>query len=343
MENFSDNIKNQTPFTFLLSAIKPYKWYYLLMMQAPFANGIYSLLYNYAIKLIIDSFATAEIVAIADIFWPIVLFIFSCFYLEISWRIHNFAAWKTMPYLMQDIMNAVNNYVFNHSYNYFQNSLGGAITSKIKGINDGAQKIHNAFEFNVSNPTIMTVFTGIALAIVNLQLFLVVLIFVIIQGCLAIAFGRVLNKIEQDKENIWHSIIGNIADNIANVFTIFAHGRNRAENSRIDQIYCKKYIPTSLKWHKIDFIMSCIMGACYVCLMIVLLFYLIYLKNHQQISVGDIAFVFSLTYIFSDSSWKMINAIKDFTKDVANFRSSFSIMQITKNPIDKADAKELVI
>ncbi len=313
------------------------------MMQAPFANGIYSLLYNYAIKMIIDNFATAEIVVITDIFWPIVIFIFASIYLECSWRIHNFAAWKTMPYIMQDIMNAVNNYVFSHSYSYFQNSLGGAITSKIKGINDGAQKIHNAFEFQVSNPVIMTVFTGTALAIVNLKLFLIVLIFVIIQGSLAIAFGRVLNKIEQDKENIWHSIIGNIADNIANVFTIFAHGRNRSENSRIDQIYREKYIPASLKWHKIDFIMSCITGLVYIAFVVGLLFYLILLKNNQEISVGDIAFVFSLTYIFCDSSWKMIVAIKDFTKDLANFRSSFSIMQNPQNPIDKIDAKELVI
>jgi ATP-binding cassette subfamily B protein len=86
-----------------------------------------------------------------------------------------------------------------------------------------------------------------------------------------------------------------------------------------------------------------IAGGVGIAFIVGLLFYLILLKNNQEISVGDIAFVFSLTYIFSDSSWKMIVAIKDFTKDLANFKSSFSIMQNPQNPIDKADAKELVI
>ncbi|WP_236870011.1 hypothetical protein [Candidatus Bandiella numerosa] len=49
--------KPQKVLSFLWSVIKPYKWWYLLMLQAPFANAIFPLIYNYAIKVLIDLFA----------------------------------------------------------------------------------------------------------------------------------------------------------------------------------------------------------------------------------------------------------------------------------------------
>jgi len=125
---------------FLWSAIKPYKWWYLLMMQAPFSNAVYPLIYNYAIKLLIDLFTQNVQITAVMAFWPVFLFIFANVLLETCWRIHNFAAWRSMPYIMQDVMNKVYDYVSNHSYQFFQNNLTGTIISKVKGINDGCQR-----------------------------------------------------------------------------------------------------------------------------------------------------------------------------------------------------------
>lgn len=313
------------------------------MMQAPFANGIYSLLYNYSIKLLIDLFSQNNQITSGMAFLPVFWFVFASVYLETAWRLHNLAAWKSMPYIMKNVMNRVNNYLMGHSYTYFQNNLTGSVVSKVKGINDGAQKIHNALEFGVSNPCIMTVFTGIALAIVNLKLFCIVVGFVSVQGSISFSFGKRLNKIEQDKESAWHAIVGRIADNISNVFTVFAYGKARQENKKVSKMYDEIYVPSSLKWHKVDFIMSCTTAFIYCVFVWSLLLYLIHLRNTAQITIGDIAYTLSLTYIFVDNSWRAINAIKDFTKDLANFKASFVIMQTTQGVIDKPDAKEFVI
>ena len=102
------------------------------MMQAPFANAIFPLIYNYAIKLLIDLFAAKSQITLHSAIYPVLLFIGVNAWLEICWRIHNFAAWKSMPYIMQNVMNKVYNYVLNHSYRFFQNNLTGTITSKVK-------------------------------------------------------------------------------------------------------------------------------------------------------------------------------------------------------------------
>jgi ATP-binding cassette subfamily B protein len=326
--------KPQKALSFLWSVIKPYKWWYLLMLQASFANAIFPLIYNYAIKLLIDLFAAKSQITLHSAIYPVLLFIGVNACLEICWRIHNFAAWKSMPYIMQNVMNKVYNYVLNHSYRFFQNNLTGTITSKVKGINDGCQQIHNALEFQVSKPVLTTIVTGIGLACVNWKIFLLVIIFAIIQGSVSIFFGKKLNSIETAKENAWHKVVGYMADNISNIFTICSYAKKQHEEYKVNAQYEKNYKPLALKWHKIDFIMSCLQATIYVIFMALLFIYMIHLRNNGDISVGDIAFIMAMAYVFLDNTWVAINAIKDFSQTTARFISSFSIMQIPQEIID---------
>ena len=328
---------------FLWSAIKPYKWWDLLMMQAPFSNAVYPLIYNYAIKLLIDLFTQNAQITAAMAFWPVFLFIFANILLETCWRIHNFAAWRSMPYIMQDVMNKVYDYVSNHSYQFFQNNLTGTIISKVKGINDGCQKIHNGLEFQVSKPVLVTIFTGVGLAIASLPIFVVVMIFSIIQGSVAVFWGKKLNKIENEKEDSWHKIIGQISDNITNIFTIFSYATKQKEAQAISDRYDKTYKPAALEWCRVDFIMSVLMTVIHWTFMISLFVYMIHLRNKGNIGVGDIAFIMSLTYIFIDAMWQSINAVKDFSHTIAAFKSSFSVLQIPQEIIDKPNVSELLV
>lgn len=326
--------KPQTVLSFLWSVIKPYKWWYLLMMQAPFANAVFPLIYNYAIKLLIDLFAAKSQITLQAAVYPVLLFIGVNAWLEICWRIHNFATWKSMPYIMQNVMNKVYNYVLNHSYRFFQNNLTGTITSKVKGINDGCQQIHNALEYQVSKPVLTTIVTGVGLACVNWKIFLVVIIFAIIQGSVSIFFGKKLNLIETAKENAWHKIVGYMADNISNIFTICSYAKKQHEEEEVNAQYEKNYTPLALKWCKIDFIMSCLQAMIYLIFMALLFIYMIHLRNNGDISIGDIAFIMAMAYVFIDNMWAAINTIKDFSHTIARFISSFSIMQIPQEIID---------
>ncbi len=336
-------LKSPTIPSFLWSTIKPYKWWYLLMMQAPFANAIFPLVYNYSIKLLIDLFATKSQITLHMAIYPILLFVGINTWLEICWRVHNFAAWKSMPYIMQNVMNKVYTYVSNHSYGFFQNNLTGTVTGKVKGINDGCREIHNALEYQVSKPVLTTCVSGVALACVNWKIFLLVLIFAFIQGYVSIFFGKKLNRIETAKENAWHKIIGYIADNISNIFTISSYAKGHYEAYKVNHQYEKQYKPLALEWCKVDFIMSCMQATIYIVFIALLFLYMISLKNNNDISIGDIAFVMSMAYIFLDNMWASINAIKDFSHTIARFVSSFSIMQIPQNIIDKPHAEKLKV
>lgn len=159
------------PIPFLWSIIKPYKYLYFIMMLAPFANGVYPIIYSYAVKLLLDLFTQDQIITVDQSFKPVMVFLSAQVVLDSAWRAHNFAQLKVMPHVFQDMMDKICTHCFNLPYTYFQNNLSGSIVSKIKGIGDNYFKMHQALEYQVTAPILITIFSGIALAYVNINIF----------------------------------------------------------------------------------------------------------------------------------------------------------------------------
>ncbi len=120
--------------TFLWSIIKPYKWWYLLMMQAPLINCTYKIFSTYAVKLVVDTFTSSAIPEYSDFIFPITVFISSILIMEMGWRVSHFAWMKSQPFVRANIVAKSYDYIQNHSYVFFQNTQSGSIVSKIKGI-----------------------------------------------------------------------------------------------------------------------------------------------------------------------------------------------------------------
>ena len=139
--------------SFFWQHIKPYKWYYLAMIQAPILGSFYPFIYNYALKLFLDAMTSAQSFHYDIVIWPITLFLGTQFALEIIWRTSQVAEWKAEPKVRRSILLGSYEYVQQHSYSYFQDHFIGAISSKIKSILDGYDKFwaefHHGFLFKI--------------------------------------------------------------------------------------------------------------------------------------------------------------------------------------------------
>ncbi len=313
------------------------------MMIAPFANGVYPIIYNYAVKLLIDLFTQNQHISFTQSLQPISLFIGGQIILDGAWRAHNFAQLKCMPYIFQNIMDKVCKHCFNLSYSYFQNNLSGSIVGKIKGIGDNYFEMHQAVEHQLSKPLLITLFSGTALAFTNIKIFLFVLAFTAIYAPVAFSFFTKLAKMEQAKQDSWYHLFGTVADRIANIFTIFSFATKQRELQKIQDYYDDIHNPLTIKYYKYDLIISIILCLFYWVFLISLFCYVIYMRNSGEISVGDIAFIMSMTFLFTENSWNTTMEIKDFLENIAAFRSAFTIMRIPQEQIDKPNATSLQI
>ena len=91
-------------FAFFWETMKPYKWWYLLLLQAPILSAFYFLFYHYSIKLLVDTIISIKEFSAQPFIFPIALFLFSDIYLNILWRISNIAAWKCLPFTTSAII-----------------------------------------------------------------------------------------------------------------------------------------------------------------------------------------------------------------------------------------------
>jgi ATP-binding cassette subfamily B protein len=313
------------------------------MMFAPFANGVYPIMYNYAIKLLINLFTQNQHIILAQSWQPIALFVCAQAMLDFAWRAHNFAQLKCMPYIMQNMLGQVCKHCFNLPYTFFQNNLSGSVVGKIKGIGDNYYKIHQALEYKLSKPLLITLFSGIALACTNVKIFFFVVAFTAVYSPLAFKFFTKLARMEQAKQDSWYQLFGTVADRITNIFTIFSFATKQHELKKIQDYYDDVHNPLVIKYYKYDLIVSIILGLLYLVFLISLFFYVIHLRNNGEISIGDIAFVMSMTFFFSESCWHATMEIKDFLENIAAFRSAFAIMQVEEDTIDKPNSTELKV
>jgi len=335
--------KNHTIISFLWSIIKPYKYHYLVMMFAPFASSLYPIMYNYAVKMLIDLFADGQHITFTQSWQPIALFVGAKVIIDGAWRAHNLAQLKCMPYVLQNMLDNVCKHCFNLPYTFFQNNLAGSVVGKIKGIGDNYYKMHQALEFQLSIPLLVTLFSGIALALTNIKIFLFIVIFTAIYSPMAFKFFTKLARMEREKQNSWYHLFGTVADSITNIFTIFAFSAKQRELQKTRDYYDNIHNPLVIKYYKYDLIVSIILALFYWVFLISLFCYVIYLRNNGEISLGNIAFIMSLTLLFTDNSWKTTMKIKDFLEDIAAFQAAFTIMKIPQDTIDKDNAKELKI
>ncbi len=228
---------NDSIASFLWQIIKPYRYHYLIMSLAPICSATFPLLYNYGVKLLIDLFINNEQISINQAFWPVFWFITAHVISDGSWRIHNYAQLKAMPYIFQRIAEKTCNHVFYLPYTYFQNNLAGSIIGKIRGIGDNYTKLHRAMEYELTKPLLISIFSGVILACTNIKVFLFIAAFFLFYTPLAIKFFKKLAIIEKEKQESWYHLFGTIADKIQNIFNIFSFATKQREITKIKNYY----------------------------------------------------------------------------------------------------------
>lgn len=324
-------------YSFLWSVIKPFKWLYAAMLSAPLLSAFYDVGNNYALKLVIDAFSADEVVSYESLALPIAIFIGAQILIDVVWRAADIAEWKAEPYVRQALLAEVFSYVQHHPYAFFQNTPAGTITSRIKGILDGYDNfwaaMHHDFTPRIANTVILTA----VLAFVNVKVCLLVALWALAFFAIMYHFSKRLAKLSFYNANDRHSILGLIADNIANILTIFSFATRKHELKRLHRVIEKSFIPSNIRVYKYSFYSNIVAGLMYWVMLVSLFLFMIHLRINNQASNGDIVFVMGITLKMSMELWQLIQRMQNFMKNIGDFKSSFTIMQI---PHDKKDNNE---
>lgn len=336
-------MKENTILSFLWQVIKPYKWWYLLMMQAPIIGAFYNVANMYSLKLVVDAFGKSVVPEYSDLLYPISLYIGAILMMELAWKISQFSWMKSQPFVRIDITSKAYDYVQHHSYTFFQNTHSGSISSKIKGIVTGYNNLWHGVHHNLTNPLLQVLVVLFSLAFINVQLFIFMAIWCAIFFPIMLKMSLKISKLATQTTDSQHKAMGFIADNISNIFSIFSFTAHSRELKRINKFLKCDVAPKDYAWCKLELKQALIGIAFYVSMLASLFIFMIHLRRINAVTTGDFVFVMTVTYHLVDGIWNLLNQVGDFVGKLGDFKSSFSILQTPQGVIDKKDAKELIV
>lgn len=314
------------------------------MLIPPIFSSFYPFTYNYSIKMLLDILTEGNgTPSYQQMMVPIVVFLGANVSLEFIWRISHIAAWRSLPYVRKSILLHTYNYVQNHSYRYFQNNFTGAITSKIKGVISGYDKLWAEVHHGLGLISLKVLVNLTFLMMVNIRLGIFLFAWSTCFFSIMFKLSKKLDKLAFAESESQHAMIGKISDKIMNIISIFSFAAYKRELNLLDEHVSKDFIPKQVKLYKYDFKVQIIGGILYCIKFFVLLLYTIHLKLNGLITVGDFAFVFGLALTLSDDMWRATISFQDFLREIGDLRSAFSIVFVPQERLDLPNAQTLYI
>lgn len=328
---------------FLWQVIKPYRWWYVLMLQAPVLTAFYIFANNYSFKLIVDVFSSETITSYHQLLFPILLFIIAQITLDVVWRISDFAEWKAEPYARQRLLSSAYNYVQYHSYNYFQNTPSGTVISKLKGLLDGYDSVFANIHHIVGKHFCVVIVSVFVLLVVNLSVFCFMLAWCVLVMAIMLPMALKLNELSSNSAESKHQVIGALSDNITNIFSLFYFAKRRFEHQRVTQLMSNDFVPRQIALYKYDFKFNLIGSVLYWFMLIAVFLFMIYLRTQGEISTGDFLFVMLTAITISFDLWTLMSSLCTFLKEIGDFKSSFNILALPHETVDDVQAKAIQI
>jgi len=310
------------------------------MFQIPMVTVAFNVLNSYALKLIVDNGSN---ITKSTLIYPIAIFIGIALLQEVVCRAGQWAFIKSQPFIRGEIITKAYEYVQNHSYTFFQNTHSGAITSKIKGIVSGYDDLFEFIWWKITNPLVMCIFGTLSLVYINLQLSLLVLVWCTLFFIVGLRMLPKLSALSTQSNDLKHTTIGFIADNISNIFTIFSFATKQRELNKINAFACGEVADLDYKKNVYQFKFACVKGLLFIGMIATVFGYTAYLRYINHITVGDFAYVVTIVYKIVYDIWDLSEHVGGFFDTLGDFKSSFSILQAPQETFDKTDAKELII
>lgn len=336
--------KNQTVFSFVKEATKPFRIYINILLFIAVFCAIENSLFPFLTKLLIDKVANTQ--NLENIFSEnigiVSAFIALIFAPGLLWRLADYSFIQMEPGLKKNIsINAIT-ILHQQSQNFFQNNFAGSLTNKIKDLASSTPTIINVFIFNFVTVFFILIFAFITLFSIHKYFALALIFWSSLFILVSIKYAKMAVKYSSDLANHSTKITGNIVDMIGNINNVKFFVRQDFEKKRLANLqdnYTKLYQERG--WLVLKFyIIAAISFALYFsfCVLTLMKLYAI-----NQVTLGDFAMLITINCFIIHNMWQMANEMRHFLELYGTIKQALSIINEPIEIEDKETSQSLVL
>jgi ATP-binding cassette, subfamily B, bacterial len=337
-----NKINNTMMISFLWKSIKPYKFYLLLILQAPIIGAMTVPISQYAIKLLIDTISLNPVFTTYDLILPIILLIGSHIILELVWRIADVTEYYSIPFIKTNVTLEAYSYITSHSYTFFQENLAGTISAKINNIESTLGNIFNILKLHIIHPISMIIVSLFFLYQVSSVFVPVILIFYLIFFPTVYFLSKKISYFSANYTHNKQKTSGLVTDSISNIISMLLFSNSTQEKKSI-RSSLNNLLTSEQRMLKYEFFLNCFIGIIYISLSAIILFLLIDLKREGKITIGDFALVLGLLTHMLQVAYILVVNVKELVKNSGELKESFNIFNTEYETKDLASSKKLIL
>jgi ATP-binding cassette subfamily B protein len=292
----------------------------------------------YVLKIIIDTATqTAEnskaflnAVTYFAVFYVLLTFIHN-----IAMRAYHYICLKLFPKLRTEISIALFDHLTEHSVSYFQRNFSGDLANKVQNVSDSVESIiQNINRYVVANVVTLSI-SLILLATVHVFFAVVLLLWGIAYVLNGYAMAKKTARIAHQFSHSNSFLTGQLVDSISNILSAKIFSNVSFEKGRIDEAVNTvgdqdKLLQKQVMWT--DFYQNIIFTALIACLMAGL----IYGRVHGLITVGDFAFILSLSITIAMMVNGLTKVMPNLAMDIGKCQQALNTIIV---PYDILDIK----
>lgn len=330
--------------SFFWNFARPYKLFLFGMCFVACYWGVVNSILPYVLKLIIDcvvEFEADKTFIFDAVKYLVAIYIILWIGMASVMRLRDWISLSLFPALRKDITNAMFAYLNRHSYSYFQNNFAGSLSNKISDMTNGTIAILHIIEDAFAQSI------GVLVAITTM--FIVHLVFACIFLIWAISFistAYYFSKRIQVLSNVFATskttLVGKIVDSVSNAITTRAFARNAFEQEQIS-IATDVTLIKDRDMQSYILRMNILLDISVICLLSVMMFGLVYMYSKGLVTVGDFAFVISLSVSMFFNLWFIASQFVQFAEHMGKCSQALTIITAPHEIVDASDAGPLVV
>ncbi|MDA0782448.1 MAG: ABC transporter ATP-binding protein [Proteobacteria bacterium] len=320
--------------------VRPYCWYFIVLLTTGVLWGFLTSATPYTLKLLIDKLAGVSNLPL-DAMQLFAIYMALWIWQACNHRLVDWIWLRMLPNIRRDIINSMYGYLSGHSYNFFQNNFAGSLQNKISDITGGSvsilRKIDDGFAQVVGliiafsamlfvHPSFAFLLFGWAVAFLSVGFF----------------FSKKIHKLSHDFSSSRTSMIGKIVDGISNMIIVRSFARRSFEHKYLDKavndtVEKDRKVQRSILFMHIGFDIT-------ILTMIGLMVWnLIYLHGTGDVTIGDFAFIMMLVVNIFMALWWLVSQLVEFAEELGKCSQALTIITTAHEIVDVSDAKQLSV
>jgi ATP-binding cassette subfamily B protein len=323
---------------FIFHAGKPYKYYILGMIIAVLGVASFNNVQSYFMKLMVDSLVGANSYSIVQLAIWFALLQFS---LVAFWALFDVCATHINP-IRTDVTNMMLDKLNQYDISFFQNRMGGSLTSKIKDVTSNICTMINQSIDNFGNLSMIIIIAACVLLNVHYFFSISLILFVLLFFGIFYINAKTVNQLSANTAESEAQVFGQIGDYISNIFSVKYFVTTAFERRGLRTLQ-KEYLENTFRQGFFHVKLYVILGLVFSFYIIGCVAFLIFLYRKQMITPGDFAFVFAINYKIVDHLFFATHSLREFITHWGTMDQALAMLRVPVTIMDQADANTLKV